>query len=59
MTNLKLGYGNLFSINKNAQVDVIEEGVSAIYGVEISNNDFDDNVLGEKNYSLSLDKFII
>jgi LPS-assembly protein len=52
--NLKLSYGNLFSINKNAQVDVIEKGVSAIYGVEISNNDFDGNLLGEKNYSLSL-----
>jgi LPS-assembly protein len=52
--DLKLSYGNLFSINKNAQVDVIEKGVSAIYGVEISNNDFDDNLLGKKNYSLSL-----
>jgi LPS-assembly protein len=52
--NLRLSYGNLFSINKNSQVDVIEKGVSAIYGVEISNNDFDGNVSGKKNYSLSL-----
>ena len=52
--DLKLSYGNLFSINKNAQVDVVEEGASAIYGVEISNNDLDGNILGEKNYSLSI-----
>jgi len=52
--NLKLSYGNLFSINKNAQVDVIEKGVSTIYGIEISNNDLDGNVPGKKNYSLSL-----
>jgi LPS-assembly protein len=52
--NLKLSYGNLFSINKNTQVDVVEKGVSAIYGVEISNNDLDGNVPGKKNYSFSI-----
>ena len=36
--DLKLSYSNLFSINKNTQVDVVERGTSATLGVEISNN---------------------
>ncbi len=51
--DLKLNYGNLFSINKNSQPDVLEDGISATYGIEISNNDLNGNVPGEKNYSLS------
>ena len=51
---LKLGYSNLFSINKNSQIDVIEKGTSIALGLEISNNDFSDNVKGEENYSVSI-----
>ena len=51
--DLKLSYSNLFSINKNTQVDVIERGTSATLGVEISNNNLENGDLGDKNYSLS------
>ncbi len=52
--NLKLNYNNLFSLNKNSQPDVIEEGESVTVGFEISNNDLEDGISGEKNYSLSI-----
>ena len=52
--DVKLNYSNLFSLNKNSQPDVIEEGTSAILGLEISNNDLDNNAPGKKNYSLSV-----
>jgi len=52
--DLKLGYSNLFSLNKNSQVDVIERGNSLAVGLEISNNDLIDKVPGEKNYSVSI-----
>ena len=47
--DVKLNYSNLFSLNKNSQPDVIEEGTSAILGLEISNNDLDNNAPGKKN----------
>ncbi len=52
--DLKLSYSNLFSLNKNSADDVVEKGTSLALGVEISNNDLDDNIPGQKNYSLSL-----
>ena len=52
--DLKLGYSNLFSLNKNSQNDVVEKGTSLSLGFEISNNTLNNNVPGEKNYSLSL-----
>tara|TARA_B100002051_G_C16655459_1_gene596262 strand:- start:331 stop:1266 length:936 start_codon:yes stop_codon:yes gene_type:complete len=52
--DLRLSYSNLFSLNKNSQVDVIERGTSATLGLEISNNDFENNTPGPKNYSLSV-----
>ena len=52
--NIRLSYSNLFSLNKNSQVDVIERGTSATLGFEVSNNDFSNNTTGRKNYSLSL-----
>jgi len=52
--DVKLNYSNLFSLNKNSQPDVIEEGTSAIMGLEISNNDLEGNTPGKKNYSLSI-----
>ena len=51
---LKLNYSNLFMLNKNSQPDVIEEGTSAVMGLEISNNNLEDSRPGEKNYSLSI-----
>ena len=52
--DLKLAYSNLFSLNKNSQGDVIEEGTSVTLGLEFSNNELKDNITGEKNYSLSI-----
>ena len=52
--DLKLSYSNAFSLNKNAERDVIEEGESIATGFEISGNELKDGVPGEKNYSLSL-----
>ena len=52
--DLKLNYKNLFSLNKNTQVDVVERGTSATLGLEISNNDFSNEISGQKNYSLSV-----
>ena len=45
---LKLNYSNLFMLNKNSQPDVIEEGTSAVMGLEISNNNLEDSKPGEK-----------
>ena len=52
--DLKLSYSNAFSLNKNADRDVIEEGESIATGFEISGNELKDGVPGKKNYSLSL-----
>ena len=52
--SLKLSYSNLFTLNKNSQPDVIEEGTSAVMGLEISNNNLEGSKPGEKNYSLSI-----
>tara|TARA_B100000029_G_scaffold310436_1_gene302958 strand:+ start:2150 stop:4492 length:2343 start_codon:yes stop_codon:yes gene_type:complete len=52
--DLKLAYSNLFSLNKNSQGDVVEKGTSVTLGLELSNNDLNDNVPGEKNYSLAI-----
>ena len=52
--DLRLSYSNLFSLNKNSQIDVIEEGTSATLGFEISSNDINANNLGDKKYSVSL-----
>tara|TARA_Y100000590_G_scaffold470229_1_gene662934 strand:+ start:11518 stop:13860 length:2343 start_codon:yes stop_codon:yes gene_type:complete len=52
--DLRLSYSNLFSLNKNSQVDVVERGVSAALGFEVSNNDLFENIPGKKNYSLSV-----
>jgi len=52
--DLKLSYSNLFSLNKNSQGDVIEKGTSVALGIELTNNDLDDNLPGETNYSLSI-----
>ena len=52
--NLKLSYSNLYSLNKNSQPDVIEEGENITVGFEISGNNLKDGVPGEKNYSLSI-----
>ncbi len=52
--DLKLSYSNLFSLNKNSQVDVIEKGTSLALGFEFSNNDIMNDTPGEENYSLSM-----
>ena len=52
--NLKLAYSNVYALNKNSQLDVIEKGESIALGFEISNNDLENGSPGEKNYSLSL-----
>ena len=51
---LKLNYSNLFALSKTSQPDVIEEGTSAIMGLEVSNSDWKDGSPGDKNYSLSI-----
>ena len=52
--NLKLSYSNAFSLNKNAEPDVIEEGESITTGFEISSNEIKNGMPAEKKYSLSL-----
>ena len=39
----KLTYSNLFSLNKNSQIDVIEKGTSIALGLEFSGNKLDEN----------------
>ena len=51
--DLRLSYSNLFSLNKNSQPDVIERGTGAVLGFEFSNNDFTNQISGDKNYSFS------
>ena len=53
--DLKLTYSNLFSLNKNSQVDVIEKGTSVALGIEFSENKLEgNNTPGDQNYSFSL-----
>tara|TARA_Y100000590_G_scaffold457362_1_gene609838 strand:- start:12321 stop:14669 length:2349 start_codon:yes stop_codon:yes gene_type:complete len=51
-SGLKLSYSNLFALNKNSQLDVVESGTSAAVGLEFSNLDFHNNKAGNENYSL-------
>ena len=51
----KLTYSNLFSLNKNSQIDVIEKGTSIALGVELSGNKLNENNLpGGENYSFAI-----
>ena len=50
--DLRLNYSNLFSLNKNSQIDILESGTSATYGFEFTNLDYENNVTGKENYSL-------
>jgi len=52
--DLKLSYSNLFSLNKNSQVDVVEKGTSLALGMEFSNSDLVNNIPGEENYSIAI-----
>tara|TARA_Y100001936_G_C16067777_1_gene668394 strand:- start:506 stop:2548 length:2043 start_codon:yes stop_codon:yes gene_type:complete len=49
--NLKLSYSNLFNLNKNSQLDVIESGTSIAAGFELGNQDYINNNTGDENYS--------
>jgi len=51
---LRLDYSNLFSINKNSEIDVIDSGTSLAMGFEVSNKNIENKVLGTENYSLSI-----
>ncbi len=51
---LRLDYTNLFSINKNSQIDVVENGSSVALGLELSNKDLQNRKIGAENYSLSI-----
>ena len=46
--NLKLSYSNLFNLNKNSQLDVIESGTSIAAGFEFGNQDFINNNTGDE-----------
>ena len=51
----KLTYSNLFSLNKNSQIDVIEKGTSIALGFEFSGNKLkENNIPGDENYSFSI-----
>ena len=51
----KLTYSNLFSLNKNSQIDVIEKGTSIALGLEFSGNELDENnIPGDENYSFAI-----
>ncbi len=52
--NLRLSYSNLFALNKNSQLDVVESGSSITAGIEFSNQDFVDGQTGAENFSLSI-----
>ena len=52
--SLRLDYSNLFSLNKNSNIDVLDSGTSLAAGLEFSNLDVLDNKTGEENYSLYL-----
>ena len=49
----KLTYSNLFSINKNSQIDVIEKGTFCIR-FRISNELDENNIPGDENYSFAI-----
>ena len=50
--NLRLSYSNLFNLNKNSQMDVLENGLNATLGVELSSLDFNNKITGDERYSL-------
>ena len=53
--NTKLSYTNLFSLNKNSQNDVIEEGTSIALGMEFSGNKLGkDNRPEDEKYSFAI-----
>ena len=52
--NLRLNYSNIFNLNKNSQIDVVDSGNSFTAGLEFSNLDFINNQAGEENFSLYL-----
>ncbi len=52
--DLRLSYSNLFTLNKNSQLDVLESGTSIAAGLEFSNLNFKNNKAGSENYSLYL-----
>ena len=52
--NLRLNYSNIFNLNKNSQIDVVDSGNSLTAGLEFSNLDFINNQAGEENFSLYL-----
>ena len=53
--DLKLSYSNLFSLNKNSQLDVIESGTSLSLGVELSSNKLEkNNIPGDETYSFGI-----
>ena len=53
--DLKLGYSNLFSLNKNSQGRRYrKEALVLALGLEFSNNDLVDNISRRKNYSISI-----
>ena len=49
--DLKLSYSNAFSLNRNAEPDVIEKGESIATGFEISSSDLKNGVTGGKKFS--------
>ncbi len=49
---LRLDYSNLFTLNKNSHIDVVEKGASLAVGLELSNLDFKNNKTEDENYSL-------
>ena len=52
--DLRLSYSNLFTLNKNSQLDVLESGASIAAGLEFSNLNFKNNKTGSENYSFCL-----
>tara|TARA_B100000029_G_scaffold441355_1_gene459121 strand:- start:1856 stop:4204 length:2349 start_codon:yes stop_codon:yes gene_type:complete len=52
--NLRLSYSNIFTLNKNSELDVVEDGASVAVGLEFSNLDFNNEQTGSENYSLYL-----
>jgi len=52
--DLRLNYSNLFSLNKNSNIDVLESGASATIGFEFTSLDYKNNITGSENYSLFL-----
>ena len=46
---LRLDYSNLFTLNKNSHIDVVEKGASLAVGLELSNLDFKKNKTEDEN----------